>query len=58
MKYLFNTIHAINKLDTWWKLYQTFSQAKENPWYPVPVMENKSVILKEVINEDIATDEF
>lgn len=58
MKYLFNTIHAINKVDYWSQIYNDFQKAKENPWYPIPVLENKSKILSELVNKDIFDNEI
>ena len=58
MKYLFNTMHCINRLDTWWKLYMSFQSARENPWYPVPILENRDKVLTEIVNQEIAEDEL
>ena len=55
MKYLFKTMLVINKLDHWTKLYSKFKiQREKNPWYPVPVLENPTQVLKELENSDVA----
>lgn len=54
MKYLFKTMHAINKLDHWTKLYAKFKKSREaDPWYPVPALEQMNDVLKEVTNDDL-----
>ena len=54
MRFLFKTMHAINKLDYWTQLYNKFKESRANDqWDPVPVLENSEKILKEVINEDV-----
>ena len=59
MRYLFKTIHAINKLDCWTQLVAKFDQDRaHDPWYPVPVLENYENVLTEVINPDIPQGEM
>ena len=55
MKYLFKTMHAINKLDQWTQLQCKFKQSRDNdPWYPVPALENSHLFLHEIVNEKVA----
>jgi hypothetical protein len=56
MKILFQSLHAINKTDYWLKLFNSFEELKDNPWYPVPVLENPDEVLRYYSNDDIASD--
>lgn len=59
MKYLFKTMGMINKLDYWTKLFAKFKYCREiDPWYPVPNLENESLVLKEITNPDVAPNQI
>lgn len=47
-------MHAFEKLEKWTHLYHTFKENRDNnPWYPVPLLENANDVLKEITNSEV-----
>lgn len=46
---LFKTMHSLTKFDKWSKMLTGLKDMRnEDPWYPVPVLENSAEVLREI----------
>lgn len=56
---LFKTMHSLTKFDKWSKMLAGLKDMRiEDPWYPVPVLENSAEVLREIRLEQIPKGHF
>lgn len=54
MKLLFKTMHSLAKFDKWSKMLTGFKEIRvEDPWYPVPVLENSAEVLRQIRLDEV-----